>query len=345
MPSFVVRIQHGPRSTAAGLRPLSQGVIDQRFRHRAIVQSLEPSCIVVGRRDGGVARGVPRRVVAVRTRQGPRDRADPVARACDRVRRRRRARLRQPVPTRVIGPAARHRAIGAAGDPVQEVVAVGPIGRARRRVRDPSDPKRIVKRQCLGPRVHDLADLSIGVVHARRGRPIAPGPPVDRSKRLVGRGTQDRHSIDCHARYLMVGIVPVHHGLPGRGGHGGEIRVQVAIGHRECDRPDGLALGDDPAQAIVAPGQGVIGIGSAGEMATAVRARIVGERDRLIRRPAQRVRRRGHSVQGVIGIGRHRPSGIGGRREVPAGVVGARRRPRIRARLGLKASETIVGTF
>jgi len=77
---FVVGVQDGAGGAAAGLDPLPEGVVDRCLGGRAVGQGREPTRVVIGGGDGGIARRVARDIVGVRAGKGARDRADPVAR-------------------------------------------------------------------------------------------------------------------------------------------------------------------------------------------------------------------------------------------------------------------------
>ncbi len=250
----IVNIQRCPSGSAGGLDSLPECVVDERLSDPCLRQGAQTSRVVVSSRDTGVAQRVASRIVGIRPGERPRDTADPITRARNRIRRRRCAGFREPVPVPIVSPpAGGSTARRTARRSIERIVPVCPVRSSGAAVRKARDPERVVVRERLCPSVGDLRDLSIRVVGTGRRRGIPPRPTVHRTYRLIGGTGEHRYSVDRHTRHLMVRIVAIGDQLPRGRQDGGEIRASVAIGHRESGTSNRLALRCRAPNSVVSP--------------------------------------------------------------------------------------------
>jgi hypothetical protein len=87
----------------------------------------------------------------------------------------------------------------------------------------------------------------------------------------------------------------------------------------------------------------VVCIRSAGQVAFAVGAAVIGEGNRLVGGAAQTISDGGDAIERVVGVGGDRAAGVRSGREVAGGVIGVGRRAGVRAGLGREISKSRIG--
>jgi YD repeat-containing protein len=125
-----------------GLR--KQRVVHHGLGDRTVLQGLGAPGVVVSQRDRSVCERIARGIVAVGSGEGAGNGRDPIACRGDRIGGGGRAALRLAIAIGIIRPAASRAAARAAGDSIQRVIAVRPVGGSRAGVGDTGDSEGIV---------------------------------------------------------------------------------------------------------------------------------------------------------------------------------------------------------